>query len=449
MRPSSGFWLAFFLFLCPGFGAAEEAAPPGACHSGAYALSDGSELVISPSDSPNLRYRFTDGRSGKLFPTGNNAYESGEGWSVHEPVMLWAEFGACGDGVLRLDLGSAVLQGQRIKLPVTPLPFSSGDATIYGEIVFPADAAPEALVVLQYGSGTDSAVTYNFLQYLLPLEGIAVYVFDKRGTGRSTGGYSMEIPTLADDVAAAVEAVRARVGDLPIGVMGESQGGWVVPLAATRTPVDFVIVSYGLAITMLEEDRQEVAQELRARGYGPEVLAEADKVQAVTSRIIQSRFTEGLDELQQLKEKFGHLDWFQNLGGDFTAPLVATPHEQIQEVAAMFDFPYDLAYDPLPALHEIEAPQLWVLAGRDTEAPHESTLAILRDLQKDGAPIHIAVFPNADHGIIEVVRPGPDQELAGRHSEGYFALLVDWIKNRRLGGSYGDALLYPPANASE
>src|SRR5690606_8407145 len=236
-------------------------------------------------------------------------------------------------------------------------PFTHDDATLYGEIVMPANGAPAAVVVLQYGSGKDSAVTYNYLQHLLPLYGIAVYVFDKRGTGRSTGDFTMEIPAMAVDVAAAVEAVRARVGELPIGVMGESQGGWVVPLAATRGTVDFVVVSFGLAIPMLEEDRQEVAQELKARGYGPQILARADEVQAAAARVIQSRFTEGMDELRRLKEKYGKEEWFRHLGGDFTGPMVSSDDADLAGIKAMFDFPYDLAYDPLPALRKLDRPQ--------------------------------------------------------------------------------------------
>jgi hypothetical protein len=44
---------------------------------------------------------------------------------------------------------------------------------------------------------------------------------------------------LARDLAAAVDAVRIHIGmnDIPLGLMGESQGGWVAPLAATMTPV--------------------------------------------------------------------------------------------------------------------------------------------------------------------------------------------------------------------
>jgi hypothetical protein len=60
---------------------------------------------------------------------------------------------------------------------------SKNDAvTLYGELVMPAKHKPSAGVVLQYGSGRESAVANNFVQHLLPLQDIAVFVFDKRVT---------------------------------------------------------------------------------------------------------------------------------------------------------------------------------------------------------------------------------------------------------------------------
>ncbi|HST63428.1 MAG TPA: alpha/beta hydrolase [Longimicrobium sp.] len=374
---------------------AQEPPPPGACHVGAYAMADGSSLVVTPSEAPNLRYRSLDGVSGRLYPVSENGYESGEGWSVREPVTLRVEFGACGEGRIRVgrEGASAAVDGRRVPLRVTPVSFASGGETLYGELVMPI-GRPRAAVVLQYGSGRESAVLNNFVQHLLPLRDIAVFVFDKRGTGRSTGGFSADASTLADDMAAAARAIRGReeLRGLPLGLMGESQGGWVAPLAATRGPADFVVVSYGLAVSMLEEDRQEVAQGLRARGYGADVLARGEELHRATTRVIVSRFREGMDEVERLKAAYRDEPWFAELEGDFTGTLAATPAGRMDEVRAAFDFPYDVEYDPLPVIERIAVPQLWLLAGADTEAPHEATFARLRPLQARGLPLEVVVF---------------------------------------------------------
>lgn len=410
----------------------------GTCHTGAYALSDGTEFVVQPSDADNLRYHFLDGTSGRLYRVSENSYETGDGWAVREPVTLRVEFGGCNDGVVRMDRGSLPgLEGRKITLPKTPISFDSGSIRLYGELVMPVEEQPRAVVVLQYGSGRDSAVVNNYVQYLLPLRDIAVFVFDKRGTGRSTGEYSIDITPLARDLAAAVAAVRAQGGlnGIPLGLMGESQGGWVAPLAATMTPVDFVVVSYGLGITMLEEDRLEVAQSLRMSGYDAEVLARGEELHRAAAKVMMSRFSEGLDELERLKAAYSGEPWFAEIGGDFTSLLTSTPAERMPEVQALFDFPYDLAYDPLPILEELDIPQLWILAGEDTEAPHETTLAVLRQLESGGAPIEVAVFPDAEHGMIAVERGPEGRRLAGRTAEGYFELLFDWIGAQANAGS--------------
>lgn len=129
--------------------------------------------------------------------------------------------------------------------------------------------------------------------------------------------------------------------------------------------------------------------------------------------------------------------WFADLGGDFTGPLTSTPAERMLEVQAAFDFPYDLAYDPLPAIEKITVPQLWILAGNDTEAPHEATLGNLRRLQAQGSPIEAVVFPNAEHGMIAVEQGPEGRRLAGRTAEGYFELLIDWIGRQETSGGHG------------
>jgi len=43
-----------------------------------------------------------------------------------------------------------------------------------------------------------------------------------------------------------------------VGYQGGSQGGWVAPLAARIEPVDFVVVSFGLAVSPLDEDGEAI-----------------------------------------------------------------------------------------------------------------------------------------------------------------------------------------------
>jgi dienelactone hydrolase len=420
--------------------------PKLACYAGAYRLQDGRRFVIQPLDEDVLRYRFMDGHSGRLFPTGKGNFESGPGWSGRKPVILRASLGDCSAHSFTWhDQSGPVLTGNRITQRVVPFTVAARDVSLYGELHLPEKDKPRAVVILHYGSGGDAATVYNFVQHLLPLDGIAVVVFDKRGTGRSTGSLTAHIGQLADDMVPVVEKVRQmpEVQGLPLGLMGESQGGWVVPLVATKTPVDFVVVSYGLAISMAEEDHQEMLQGLEWRHAGPDEIARAEAVRKITHKIVVSHLTEGIDELERLKAAHGNEAWFKALRGDFTDALTHTPPDKMDAVRKFLSMPYDIDYDPKPVIASVQVPMLWALAGRDTEAPSKTTIAILRELQAKGAPIDLAVFPNADHGIIEFAGDKPDSPLADHTSPGYFELLADWITTRRLDRPHGTAIQTP------
>ena len=416
------------------------------CRVGAYALADGQKVVITPSDEGNLRYRLLDGRSGKLFPTTAGGFEGGEGWAVREPVSTRVSFASCAEGRLEFRRNSRPAEaGRKIPLRISPLSFESQGEQLYGELVLPARGRPKAIVILQYGSGGDSAVLTNFVQYLLPLKDVGVLVFDKRGTGRSKGKLTGDFQRLADDMAAAVQAVRARpeAAGVPIGLMGESQGGWVVPITAEKAPVNFVVVSYGLAVSIAVEDRSEAIQSVRLRGYDEAAVTKAVALHDAATRVVKSRLREGGDEMERLKWAYRQEPWLAEVGGDYTSLLVTTPREGWEQFRPFLDLDFDLDYDPQPVLERSKTPMLWVLAGRDTEAPHEETKAILQRLQAAGKPIDLVVFPDADHGVI-AVEDGPDgPKDAGRHSVGYFDLLGDWIGSRRLAGPYGKAEVLP------
>jgi uncharacterized protein len=423
------------------------AEPPNACYSGAYKFERGGDyVVISPSDEGALRYRLHDGRSGRLYPDDERHFHGGPGWASREPRIAEAVFDGCPGQRLefRLEDGPSGV-AQRMQVTKTPASFTSIGNTLYGELYAPPK--PQALVVLVYGSGQDSAVTFNYVQHLLPIYDIAVFVYDKRGTGRSTGRFTVDFSELADDAVAAVAEARKLLAmpNVPVGLMGESQGGWIAPLAASRAPADFVVVSYGLAISPLDEDREEVLGELRARHYDESVLAKGRELTAITGRILLSRFTDGLEDLRKFKVAHADEKWLHEVEGDFTGPLLRSPDEQFTELRKLLGFDAILDYDAQGALRRVRTPMLWVIAGKDTEAPPVPTLDFVRKLQAEPTQLDIAVFPNADHGMIDVEERGSEL-VATVQSPGYYDLLASWIRTRKLEGKFGSALLQPDAS---
>lgn len=125
----------------------------------------------------------------------------------------------------------------------------SGGITLHGLIVAPTSAERQRPgVVLVHGAGPHLGTNYLSEAEAFARAGIVALIYNKR-----TEGYSMmerSYSTLADDVLAAVQVLRERpqVDPTRVGVWGLSEGGWVAPLAASRSAdVAFVITVAGTA----------------------------------------------------------------------------------------------------------------------------------------------------------------------------------------------------------
>jgi pimeloyl-ACP methyl ester carboxylesterase len=405
------------------------------CTYGAYDLSDGRVVVLSPSSgAQSLRFVFMDGDTGRLLPVAGQSgvprkFAAGPGWAGETPVRATAEFGTCDEGKVTLALdGKPPLTGTRQTFDFTEATFDSHGKKLFGRLVMPRLEGAIPVAVLVHGSEADSAVVFNRLQYLLPANGIGVFVYDKRGTGKSQGKYTQDFDLLADDAAAALTKARELAGTLAseVGFQGGSQAGWIEPLAAMKVKADFVLVGFGLAESPLAEDRDEVFDDLRTAGYGEDVIAKARAITHATGRVVATHFADGYDELDAMRAKYGNEPWYKKANGEYTGTLLAYPDWLIRLVGPMFDVGTPMEYDPLPPLQAYEGPHLWILAGRDSSAPSENTLRVLRQVQTTRANLDVVVFPNADHGIVEFEEK--DGERIDTHfSDGYFQLMVDWL----------------------
>jgi alpha-beta hydrolase superfamily lysophospholipase len=109
--------------------------------------------------------------------------------------------------------------------------------------VLPADSHSHPAVVLFHGSGAQERDLFTARWFAE--QGIAALAFDKRGVGKSTGNFrTVPFMELCDDGLAAIDYLKSRkeIDAKRIGVWGLSQGGWLGPLAASRSPeVSFVI----------------------------------------------------------------------------------------------------------------------------------------------------------------------------------------------------------------
>lgn len=410
MRASRAFALAAFVV------SSAPAAAQGRCDPGVYGAGDLERVALPvPLEGQPQRYVFLDGRRGAM---------------------------GASDAIVACDAGSVRVKGAegawqpwtRVALDETRTRFHSHGTDLAGTLIEPGPPGEKRpLVILVHGSEKTAALASAY-PYLLAAQGIAVFAYDKRGTGSSQGFYTQHFDLLADDaVAAAVEARRLAAGRYSrFGFAGFSQGGWVGPLAAKRSGADFVAVGYGLMLTPLEEDQEQVQSELRRLGYHGRALAQAREVTDATAEIMASHFTRGFDALAALKRRLGAAPWLARIEGEFTGDVLRTDETTLRRIGVALLDPVNVMwrYDNVALMRSLDAPVLWVVAAEDREAPSDVTARRLLALRRSGKRIDLYRFPDTDHGMYEFVEAPGGARTYTRVTEGFFRLVGDWIRGR-------------------
>lgn len=408
------------------------------CHVGSYRMSDGSLIDIAPSDGKTLRWRRFDGTTGALHEAADEHWGSTLGWT-HKPDGKSVTFTDCAKGDIRFDR----MEGHRIALDVTNVTFKSHGVKLAGRLVLPKDKSVVPIVVLVHGAERESALKYYAYQRMFPVEGVGVFVYDKRGTGLSGGTYTQNFSLLADDAVAAMHEARKLAGKRAgrTGYQGGSQGGWIVPIAANRAHVDFAIISFGLAVTVLQEDQEEVEIEMREKGHSPAEITKALEVARAAEDVIASGFTKGFKRFDTVRAKYRNASWYKDLHGNFTFMLLPYSEKQLREMGPKYNWGTPFRYEPMPTLRANKTPQLWVLGTEDYEAPSAVTSRRIKSLIADGKPFTLALYPGAEHGMTLFEKDAKGERHSTRYAPGYFAMMRDFIRFGRLPGHYGDAAI--------
>jgi dienelactone hydrolase len=424
--------IVWFVFL--------RAEPPDARFNGAYRLEDGRLVFVTAREGSTLRYRMMGGESRALWPVGDRSHEAGPGWDGREPVELGLHFdeGDPPPGLTWKPVGDSEQRAERVMLPESVFVFESGEITLRGKLVRPEGEPPFACAVLVHGSGKESAVDTYFAPYLFATHGVAVLVFDKRGTGGSSGDYLQNFHVLADDVVAAVEWLRGQPEIDPdrIHLVGYSQGGWIAPLAASKTDgIRSLLINYGPMVPVTGEDRWGYVYSLQQAGFGEEAIAEADRLNEVASAIFdedENRWS----ELSAMLDASEGKDWYEAVkGSDSLIGVLSGTRLPLWSMRVYLwwlkrgDVPFiDRSYDPVPTMTSLDVPSLWIFGGEDSSMPTGWTIEKLEELQAEGRPIEIEVYPDADHGIVIVEEDESGVRKTLGYAPGYLALQVAWLR---------------------
>lgn len=380
------------------------------CSVGIYQGTKGNFVVITKAKQ-NFNYTFRDNTNGKVHST--------------------SQVIGCNTDQIVLKTGDV--------WPMAPIiqkdtEFLSEGTILRGRLMQPIDSNHQTpLVVYAHGSESSGWIDRAKDPYLMVARGVSVFVYDKRGTGFSEGKYTQNFPLLAKDLtAASFEAKTLAKGKFGrFGLIGLSQGGWIAPLASNPAKADFIAIGYGLVADIREEDAAQVEKDLLDAGFGDIELAKAKKLTDATALIAASGYKKGLNELDDARNAYKNEPWYKYVKGGYTGTFLQKSTKDLKENGIPFydSLNIDWSLKPMDVMQNVDAPQLWVLAKEDREAPIALTLERLGRLQNKGKPIQIYVFPDTDHGMWEYKINDNRERQHTKVTEGFYELLADWAKN--------------------
>ena len=224
--------------------------------------------------------------------------------------------------------------------------FESEGITLAGSILKPKN--PFAAVVIVDGS--DPVKREMEFAKRLAKEGIAVSTYDKRGVGESGGVYAgpsvgtnnidtTNLNLLSHDANAAVNTFRTYLKDrkTPIGLVGFSQAGWIIPIAASKNPqIEFMVLFSCPTITTLEQLRFQFYTNGNSHFWGTHSEGEA--------------------------------------------------REHLKNDADRYQF---TATDPKTSLNTLSIPGLWLFGEKDIQIPVKLCIEQLNELKAQGKPFEL------------------------------------------------------------
>lgn len=317
------------------------------------------------------------------------------------------------------------LERSREEAPYTSeeVRFANGEVTLAGSLYIPKGGGPCPAVVFLHGAGPEIRWgASRFFSDYLARRGIAALIYDKRGTGESTGDWRRsDFNALAADASSAVQVLktRHRIDPKKIGIYGHSQGGTIAPLVASLQGVAFVISAAGGAIPMWQSEVHSLRTQVRAKGVQGESLDRADAF--IDRTIAVARSGKGWPELRAEWESARER-------GEPWASLLQPARED--DYFWSF-YPKIAEYDAAEYWRKVNVPVLVVQAGKDIYVPGEqSAAAIDAALREARNPdFTILVLPGAPHNL--VLQPGANSGSKWpRLYPGYADLLAGWIRYR-------------------
>lgn len=304
--------------------------------------------------------------------------------------------------------------------------FTNGDTELSGTLYLPTNRVkPVAAVVVTHSASSPlrTSSLYDHLEVILPAMGMAVFIYDRRGSGQSgkkdaAGDFTL----LADDAIAAVRSLKQdpRIDPRRIGIWGLSQGGWIAPLAASRSrDIAFVVSVSAPVVTADVQMMFSSTNHLRANGY-----SQADIDQMVATRKAVDDYMRGTASREAAQARVDAAKtkpWFKYLymGGTIRDRAVSGWRKEIEN-------------DPLANLGAVKVPTLVLYGANDAVVPVARSVERLGTIVSRIPRMKVHVIAGADHAM--QMSADLKTSLDPRHdgtehpdSPEYVAVLSSWL----------------------
>ena len=306
--------------------------------------------------------------------------------------------------------------------------FSNAGANLAGTVYFPnvGDHLPAVVVLHHAGAATREAALYRHLREGLPALGFAVLIYDRRGSGQSSGSLQgVDYETLADDAVAGQQALAklARIDPARIGFWGLSQGGWLAVLAAGRSRnAAFAISVSGPLVTADKQMQFATSNLLTLRGYSQDDVREMLETRKAWMDYLRGRNSRAaaVEALTRAQSK----PWF-----DLTYMPRASELSDDPAIRRKMED------DPVAAVQRAKVPLLFLYGGADPWVPVAQSLERLNGLRGQLHNIEVEVIANANHEMMFPVKETRQVDADTNRNDApqapaYFMILASWLSRR-------------------